>query len=108
MIRNIIFSILLFCAFDMLAQETDITITIKLIAPKKTRGLAVMKAFNNRQSVREFSSESISNQDRSDLLWAANGINRPDGRRTAPTARNLQEVEMYVILPDGAYRYEPQ
>ena len=105
MIRNIIFSVLLLCAFDMQAQ---MMVIIKLNPPDKTRGSAVMKAFNDRHSVREFSSESIRPQDLSDLLWAANGINRPDGRRTAPTARNLQEVEMYVIFPDGAYLYEPK
>ena len=103
MIRTIIFSFLLVCAFHIQAQELKV---IKLNAPDKTRGSAVMKALNDRQSIREYKSESLRPQDLSDLLWAAIGINRADGRRTAPTARNLQEVEMFVILPEGAYLYD--
>jgi len=40
------------------------------------------------------------------LLWAANGINRPDGKRTAPTARNRQEIDVYVAMEDGLYLYD--
>ena len=103
--RIIIFSIFLVCAFSIQAQELRV---IKLNAPDKTRGSAIMKALNDRQSIREYKPESLRPQDLSDLLWAANGINRPDGRRTAPSARNLQEVDMYVIFPEGAYRYDPK
>ena len=103
MIRTIIFSVLMFCAFNLQAQELKV---IKLNAPDKARGSAIMKALNDRMSIREYSPESLKPQDLSDLLWAANGVNRPDGRRTAPTARNLQEVEMYVIFPEGAYWYD--
>ena len=102
MIR-IIFSVLLFCAFTVQAQDLKV---IKLNAPDKTRGSTVMKALNDRQSVREYSSESLSLQDLSDLLWAANGVNRADGRRTAPSCRNFQEIEVYVILSEGAYLYD--
>ncbi len=43
----------------------------------------------------------------SSLLWAAFGINRRvDGGRTAPSAHNWQEIEIYVLLPEGAYRYD--
>jgi len=103
MIRTIIFSVFLLCTFNLQAQELKV---IKLNAPDKTRGSAIMKALNDRMSIREYSPESLKPQDLSDLLWAANGVNRPDGRRTAPTARNLQEVEMYVIFPEGAYWYD--
>ena len=65
-----------------------------------------MKAFNDRHSDRAFAPEMISQQDLSDLLWAANGINRPDGKRTAPSCRDFQEVGVYVILPEGAYLYD--
>ena len=44
----------------------------------------------------------------SNLLWAASGVNRPDGRMTAPTARNLQEISLYVLLPSGIFRYDAQ
>jgi len=114
MIRNIFFSFFLLCAVNIQAQvnvqtqEMKELNVIKLNDPDKTRGSAIMKALNDRQSIREYSLESLRPQDLSDLLWAANGVNRPDGRRTAPTARNLQEVEMYVVFPEGAYWYNPK
>ncbi|XAE55723.1 nitroreductase family protein [Termitidicoccus mucosus] len=79
---------------------------IKLNAPDKTRGANVMQAFADRHSTREFSDRALSLQDLSDLLWAANGINRPDGRRTAATASNKQDIDLYAILPDAAYLYD--
>jgi SagB-type dehydrogenase family enzyme len=79
---------------------------IKLPTPEKTRGASVMKALNDRHSDRAYAPDKLSQQDLSDILWAADGINRPDGKRTAPSCMNLQEVGVYVILPEGAYRYE--
>ena len=79
---------------------------IKLNAPNKSRGSAVMKALADRQSIREYDSKDISLQDLSDLLWAANGVSRQDGRRTAPSAMNRQEIDVYVIREDGAYLYD--
>ena len=103
MLRSIFISLLLVCAFCIQAQQLSV---IKLNAPDKTRGSAIMKALSDRQSIREYSTESLKPQDLSDLLWAANGINRPDGKRTAPSCRNFQDVEVYVILPEGAYLYD--
>jgi nitroreductase len=80
--------------------------TIKLNEPNKTRGLPVMQAFALRASVREWSDKDLSLQDLSDLLWAADGINRPDGRRTAPSAMNAQDVDIYVFMKDGGYKYD--
>ncbi|MDR2676397.1 MAG: nitroreductase family protein [Opitutaceae bacterium] len=79
---------------------------IKLNSPDKTRGASVMQALAGRHSTREFSERALSLQDLSDLLWAANGVNRPDGRRTAPTAANKQDIDLYAILPDAAYLYD--
>ncbi|MDR2651452.1 MAG: nitroreductase family protein [Prevotellaceae bacterium] len=79
---------------------------IKLNEPDKDRGTSVMKALNDRHSTREFSTEKLSLQDLSDLLWATNGINRPDGRRTAATARNNQDIDVYAIMEEGAYFYD--
>jgi SagB-type dehydrogenase family enzyme len=79
---------------------------IKLNAPNKERGFPIMKALDNRHSEREFSKEKLSLQDLSDLLWAANGINRSDGRRTAATARNNQDIDVYAIMEEGAYLYD--
>ena len=80
--------------------------TIKLNAPNKDRGSSVMKALSDRASVRDTDTKDLSLQDLSDLLWAANGVNRPDGKRTAPSAINWQEIDVYVINKDGAYLYD--
>lgn len=85
------------------AQELK---TIQLNAPDKTRGTAVMKALSDRHSDREFATRDLSLQDLSDLLWAANGVNRADGKRTAPSAMNKQEVDIYVVMKTGAYLYD--
>lgn len=79
---------------------------IQLKGPDKSRGKAVMKALADRNSVREYDTKEISLQDLSDLLWAANGVNRPDGKRTAPSAMNRQEIDVYVIDKNGAYLYD--
>lgn len=79
---------------------------IKLNAPDKDRGTSVMKALSDRHSDREYAAKELSIQDLSDLLWAANGINRPDGKRTAPSALNKQDIDVYVIMKEGAYLYD--
>jgi SagB-type dehydrogenase family enzyme len=99
----LVISVLLLYATNMNAQDLK---PIKLNEPDKNRGTSVMKALDNRRSIREFSTEKLSIQDLSDLLWAANGINRPDGRRTAATARNNQDIDIYVIMEEGSYLYE--
>ncbi|MDR2383361.1 MAG: nitroreductase family protein [Prevotellaceae bacterium] len=79
---------------------------IKLNAPNKERGSSIMKSLSERHSEREFSKEKLSLQDLSDLLWAANGINRADGRRTAATARNNQDIDLYAVMEEGSYLYD--
>ena len=82
---------------------------IKLSKPNLQRQGTVMNALSNRCSTREFSTKTLSLQDLSDLLWAANGINRPDnGKRTAPSAMNKQDIDVYVVMPEGVYLYNPQ
>ena len=66
-----------------------------------------MEALKNRSSGRDFAPEKLSEQILSDMLWAAFGINRPDsGKRTAPSARNCQEIDIYVASPNGLYLYD--
>ena len=80
---------------------------IKLPEPNLNRTGTVMKALSERHSTREFASKALNLSDLSDLLWAANGINRKDsGKRTAPSALNKQDVDVYVILPKGSYLYD--
>ncbi|KAF2991477.1 nitroreductase family protein (plasmid) [Methylocystis sp. MJC1] len=80
--------------------------TIELPAPRKEGGAPLMDALSRRRSAREFSPRELSSQTLSDLLWAAYGVNRPDGGRTAPSALNAQEIDIYVALPSGAYLYD--
>lgn len=66
----------------------------------------VMQALSNRKSTRTISGEPLDLQNMSNLLWAAWGINREDGKRTAPSARNWQEIDLYVITAAGVYLYD--
>ncbi|MFC5499406.1 SagB/ThcOx family dehydrogenase [Caenimonas terrae] len=77
-----------------------------LPAPRTSGGAALMQVLAGRRSQREFSPQPLPLPLMSDLLWAACGVNRPDGGRTAPSALNAQEVDVYVALPAGAYRYD--
>lgn len=81
--------------------------SIDLPAPDKTGGKPLMQALAARCATRSFTDAAVSQQDLSNLLWAAWGINREDGRHTAPTAKNKQEVAVYVALPDGVWLYNP-
>jgi SagB-type dehydrogenase family enzyme len=60
----------------------------------------------NRRTDRAFSDKKLSIQELSNLLWAANGINRDNGKRTAPSAMNSQDIEIYVVLQEGVYFYD--
>jgi nitroreductase len=79
---------------------------ILLPAPVKEGGMPLMTALSRRHSAREFASDQLPLPMLSNLLWAAFGVNRPDGGRTAPSALNAQEINVYVALPSGAYLYD--
>ena len=79
---------------------------IPLPKPQMEGGKPLMRALKDRQTSRSFSSEKLSEQALSNLLWAADGVNRPDGKRTAPSAVNWQEVDVYVAMADGLYLYD--
>jgi len=79
---------------------------ISLPKPQMEGGKSLMQALKERQSGREFSPEKLSPQVLSNLLWAAWGVNRPDGRRTAPSASNRMEVDIYVATAEGLYLYD--
>ena len=83
-------------------SDKDIT----LLPPDTDKGASIMKSLAQRQSHRECADKELSTADLSDLLWAANGINRPgDNKRTAPSALNRQDIDVYVISKTGAYKY---
>ena len=81
---------------------------LELPAPQKTGGRPLMEALALRATSRAFDRRDLPVQQLSDLLWAAFGINRPDGKRTAPSAKNHQEMDLYVLLKQGAFRYHAQ
>jgi SagB-type dehydrogenase family enzyme len=85
-------------------------LTMMALPPAQTTGgLPLMEALRQRHSAREFRPDALTPQQLSDLLWAACGLNRDAlGGRTAPSAMNAQEVDLYVALPQGLYRYEPK
>lgn len=98
--------LVLMCLLFTVAASADGKV-IKLPKPDLNRkGGTVMEALSERHSTREYASKALSLSDLSDLLWAANGVNRPDGRRTAPSALNKQDVDIYVILSEGSYLYD--
>lgn len=81
---------------------------IILPKPHLTGTKSVAEALQLRKTERECSPKPLAWQDISNLLWAANGINRPeDGRRTAPSALNVQDIQLYAFLAEGVYLYEP-
>lgn len=97
--------LLVFLVFSAVASAADKV--IKLPQPNLKRAGTVMSALSERHSTREFASKALTLTDLSDLLWAANGINRKDsGKRTAPSALNKQDVDVYVVLPEGSYLYD--
>ena len=88
------------------AQDTEV---IKLPPPQKDGGMPLMKALNARQSTRGGfgPEEKLSMQTLSNLLWAADGVNRPPNHRTAPSAVDWQNINIYVLTADGVFLYDP-
>ncbi len=85
---------------------------IQLPSPKDTGTTSVFTALARRKTTREIGNRPLSIQDLSNLLWAACGVNRPVGPygmpgRTAASASNSQEIELYVALESGVYLYDP-
>lgn len=79
-----------------------------LPAPSTERGTDIMTALRKRHSVRQYADRPLSQQDIADLLWAAGGKNREDGRLTSPTAMNRQEIILFLFTAEGCYRYLPE
>ncbi len=87
--------------------------TIKLPAPKKDLAFPLMQAFEKRRSIRKWQNTPISQEDLSNLLWAACGVTKEKygkvkHKRTAPSACNSQEIRIYVLSPDGAFLYNEE
>jgi len=100
---NLTLAALCAAATPLLAQEAEV---IQLPEPDKSGGKPVMETLNNRKTLRAYSEKEISMETLSSLLWAGFGVNRDDGRRTAPTARNSQDMTIYLLTPKGAFMYD--
>jgi len=86
---------------------------IKFPVTQKNLGYPLMQALDQRRSVRKWDSKPVSMQDISNLLWAACGISKEKrgktkSKRTAPSGCNSQEIRVYVLLPEGVFRYEEE
>ena len=105
-IASLAWAIAVICVASIFAEEIKLVL---LPNPQVDGGRPLMQVLKARSSSREFSSEKLPDQILSNLLWAAFGINRPDtGKRTAPSAMNWQEIDIYVATADGLYLYEAQ
>ncbi|MFZ5430609.1 MAG: SagB/ThcOx family dehydrogenase [Bacteroidota bacterium] len=102
--------ILLLIAFFSIVfvSPAQVMETIVLPTANQSGGMPLMEALKNRQSQRSYSSKELTQQQLSDMLWAAYGINRPDGFRTVPSARTWNEFDIYIIKAEGWYVYDPQ
>lgn len=92
-------------ATTLFAGDAD---EIRLPAPEKSGGMPLLDALSARKSNRRTQGEKPSLQQISNVLWAANGITRPDGKRTAPSAMNRQEIEIHVLTTDGLYEWDEE
>ena len=79
--------------------------TVKLPAPQKTGGKSINETLTVRESRNEFSNKMLSKQDLSNLLYAAIGVNRENGKLTSPTASNKQEIRVFVFTSEGVSEY---
>ncbi len=101
--RKSLFIVVLVSASCLLAQELK---PIPLPQPQTDGGRPLMQVLKDRKTTRDFAPDKLPQQLLSNLLWAAFGVNRPDGRRTAPSAMNWQEIDIYVALSDGLFLYD--
>ena len=105
MLKKIFLSIAVLFCFATTSIAADLT-PIKLPAPDMKGGKPLMQCLKDRKTDRSFSTKRLPVEVISNLLWAACGITRPDsGKRTAPTARNWQEIDVYVAMEEGLYLY---
>jgi hypothetical protein len=100
---------LVFCAGMLLPAFGQEMKSIQLPEPNLNESKSLAQALKDRKTTRTYALDNLSEQTLSSLLWSACGINRPDsGRRTAPSAKNWQEIEVYVATTTGMYLYDPK
>lgn len=90
------------------AVAADEISPVELPAPRKQGGKPLMDALMLRRSIREYAQKPLPPQVLSDLLWAAFGVNRPSGDRTAPYWRHVMVIDVYAAMADGVWLYDPK
>ena len=90
-------------AFPVMAEDD-----IRLPAPQKSGGMPLLDALNARKTSRQTQGNVPTAQQLADVLWAANGVTRPDGKRTAPSAMNRQEIEIAVLTQEGLFEWDAE
>jgi len=99
-----IVTLLLTLTAGLAAQELA---EIQLPKPRIDGGVPLMQALARRSTSRDFKADPLPAQTMSDLLWAAWGVNRPESKkRTAPSAMNWQEIDLYIVMEKGIYLYD--
>ncbi len=100
-------ALMMMLSTSMMAQSVQ-----QLPAPKfdkKSSSMSLVDVLQKRESVREYAADPLTDQELSNILWGACGINRPESKRlTAPSAVNAQDIIVYVCRADGAWRYDAQ
>ncbi len=105
MLKNVLFAVAIIFCFVSSTIAADLN-PVKLPPPDLKGGKSLMQSLQERKTSRSFSSKKLPPEVLSSLLWAACGINRPEsGKRTAPSALNWQEIDVYVALEEGLYLY---
>lgn len=101
--------LLLALIFPLVSLAAEVGDVVKFDAPPQKVGRDIMQAFANRKSSTGFSGRPLPVKDLGNVLWAANGINRPEsGMRTAPSALNKQDIDIYIFDQKSVYKYNPK
>jgi SagB-type dehydrogenase family enzyme len=105
MLKKVFMSFAIILCFVSSAIAAELS-PIKLLPPDLKGGKSLMQSLQERKTSRSFSTRKLPIEMLSNLLWSACGINRPDsGKRTAPSAVNWQEIDVYVAMEEGLYLY---
>src|SRR5512140_2134176 len=100
--RYLVYFAFVLTYFPLVAQITS------LPAPDKTGGMSLTQALATRRSIRSFNSTPLTQQQLSQLLWAAQGVTDAKGHRTAPSAHAQYFLRLYVATADGTFEYLPE
>ena len=107
--NNQLTSYLLFISCLVLTPTVVSAQDIVLPSPARDGGMPLMQALKERHSTRTFTKDNLTLQQLSDLLWSGWGFNREaDKKRTAPSSRNIQEIDIYVALAEGLFLYDAE